>query len=168
MSPSIFPVILSFVVLLSGAVQAQEPVAEPPAAASAPVKSAEELAIEAQARAFSASTQTMQDEIVAAWPDGDFEAILQPRREEAGALADRMEAFLRAYAATLDGEARAAEDARTTRSIAHVRQLPDLIGQVVMRGLKARDEAAAALPADTPDAPPTTPAQTASGDPDET
>lgn len=121
---------------------AQEAAVAPQAVSPAVIveKSEEEKAIEAQAVALTDSLKVMQDEIVAAWPDGNFEAILQPRRDLARTLGDRMEAFMKARTASMSpGPERDKDELEAERSAAQVRALPDMVHSVVIKGLRARD-----------------------------
>lgn len=138
---------------------AQEGPGTPAATESAPVapaaesaepaeKSEEEREIESMAAAFSANLVKMQDALVAAYPDGDVETIMQPRREEAGLLADRIASFLRAKTDAMEpGAARTEAEASDAKAANQVRQLPDVIKSMVLRGLAAAAAAETATPA---------------------
>lgn len=118
------------------------PASDTPAPAE---KSDEERAIEAMAVAFRDSLVKMQDEMVAAYPDGDMEAIVQPRREEAIALSDRMGAFLKARTDAMEpGPARDEAAAADADRLSQVRRLPDVVKGWVLKGLAA--SAATATP----------------------
>lgn len=123
-------------------------------------KSEEEREIESMAVAFSANLVKMQDALVAAYPDGDIEAVMQPVREEAGLLADRIASFLRAKTDAMEpGAARTEAEASDAKAANQVRQLPDVIKSVVLRGLAAAAaaETDAPQPAEEGETPPPAP-----------
>ncbi|PZU61736.1 MAG: hypothetical protein DI552_02175 [Brevundimonas sp.] len=128
----------------------------PPSAAAE--KSPEERAIEAKAAALRDGLVRMQDELVAAWPDGDKEAIIAPYRVQADDLAASAEAFLNARAEA----ATAAETAEALRKEAvengsKIRAMPDLIARTVLHALA--NPRPAPEPQPEPQAQPDTPAQ---------
>lgn len=128
---------------------------EAPAAAE---KSPQEQAIEAKATALRDGLVRMQDELVAAWPDGDKEAIIAPYRVQADDLADAAEAFLNARAdAAADAETAQALRDEAVNSGAKIRAMPDLIARTVLHALANPRPAPEAQPA--PQAPTETPAQ---------
>ena len=91
----------------------------------------------------------MQDELVAAYPDGDMEAIMQPRRDRAIGLSNRISAFLTARTDVMEpGPAREEAVAADAKSVEQIRRLPDVIKSVVLRGLAAA-AAQPAMPAPT-------------------
>ncbi|WP_292071111.1 hypothetical protein [Brevundimonas sp. UBA7534] len=129
--------------------------ASAPAAAE---KSPEEQAIEAKATALRDGLVRMQDELVAAWPDGDKEAIIAPYRVQADDLAASAEAFLNARAdAAADAEAAQALRDEAVNNGAKIRAMPDLIARTVLHALANPRPAPDAQPA--PQAPPETPVQ---------
>lgn len=123
----------------------------PPAAAE---KSPEERAIETKAAALRDGLVRMQDELVAAWPDGDKEAIIAPYRVQADDLAASAEAFLNARAeAATDAETAEALRKEAVENGSKIRAMPDLIARTVLHAL------ANPRPAPEPQPEPDTPAQ---------
>lgn len=120
---------------------AAPPTAESPAEPTTPPapKSAEELAVEAQARDLSQAMRRMQDELVAAYPGGDVEAIVAPYRAQADALAGQVETLLTARAAAAaTPEERAALEAERDANGPKIRAMPDTIARTVMHALANR------------------------------
>lgn len=103
--------------------------------APAPEKSPEERAVEAKAVALRDALVRMQDELVAAWPDGDNEAIIAPYRVQADDLADAVEAFLNTQAETAEPEAAQALRAEASQNGPKIRAMPDLIARTVLHAL---------------------------------
>ena len=123
------------------------PVAPAAESAEPAEKSEEEREIESMAVTFSANLVKMQDALVAAYPDGDMEAVMQPVREEAGLLADRIGSFLKTKTDAMEpGSARTEAEASDAKAANQVRQLPDVIKSVVLRGLAAAAAAETATP----------------------
>ena len=115
-------------------------------------KSPEERAIEAKAAALRDALVRMQDELVAAWPDGDKEAIIAPYRAQAADLAASAETFLNARAeATADAETAQALRDEAVNNGAKIRAMPDLIARTVLQALANPKPAPEAQPdASTP------------------
>lgn len=115
-------------------------------------KSPEERAIEAKAAALRDALVRMQDELVAAWPDGDKEAIIAPYRVQAADLAASAETFLNARAeAAADAETAQALRDEATNNGAKIRAMPDLIARTVLQALANPKPAPEAQPdASTP------------------
>lgn len=156
----------------------QASAASAPAADTVPVvvptKSAEELAIEAQAVAFRTAMVAMQEELVKTSTPEEADAIVARYQPQAEALADRIDAFLIAHANQPENEANRQQlltDA--TNAVARVRSLPTFIrlaiDQAIANGKAQAEAAAAAAPsADVPAepaAPPAEPAPPAPADP---
>lgn len=142
------------------------PVAPEAAAPEAPAaKSAEELAIEVEAAAFSAAMKAMQDELVKTTTPQEADAVVAKYQPQADALADRMSAFLLANA---DRPENAAERegllTEAARGVRFVRELPAFIrtavDQAIARG-NARAAAQAAAEAAAEAASEATPAEPA-------
>ena len=129
-----------------------------------PAKSAEELAIEGQAVAFSAAMRTMQDELVKTTTLQEADAVVAKYQPQADALADRMSAFLLANADRPENAAEREELlTEAARGVRFVRELPAFIrsavDQAVARGnaiaaAQAAGPAAPAEPAPAPEAAP--------------
>lgn len=140
--------------------------AAPEAAApeAPPVKSAEELAIETEAVAFSAAMRTMQDELVKTTTPQEADAVVAKYQPQADVLADRMSAFLLANADRPENAAEREELlTEAARGVRFVRELPAFIrsavDQAVARGnaiaaAQAAGQAAPAEPAPAPEAAP--------------
>ncbi len=157
--------------VLASPVLAQEtPAPAAPAAPEAaapeapPVKSAEELAIETEAVAFSAAMRTMQDELVKTTTPQEADAVVAKYQPQADVLADRMSAFLLANADRPENAAEREELlTEAARGVRFVRELPAFIrsavDQAVARGnaiaaAQAAGQAAPAEPAPAPEAAP--------------
>ncbi len=156
-------------VLAAPALAQEAPVpasAAPEAAApeAPPVKSAEELAIETEAVAFSAAMRTMQDELVKTTTPQEADAVVAKYQPQADVLADRMSAFLLANADRPENAAEREELlTEAARGVRFVRELPAFIrsavDQAVARGnaiaaAEAAGQTAPAEPAPAPEAAP--------------
>jgi len=150
----------AFAVLTSPALAQETPASPAPAAAQAaasetpaPATSAEELAIETEAAAFSAAMKVMQDELVKTTTREEADAVVAKYQPQADALADRMSAFLLANADRPENAAEREELlTEAARGVRFVRELPafirSAIDQAVARGnALAAEEAAPAQPA---------------------
>jgi len=130
---------------------------------AAPAKSAEELAIETEAVAFSAAMRTMQDELVKTTTPQEADAVVAKYQPQADALADRMSAFLLANADRPENAAEREELlTEAARGVRFVRELPAFIrsavDQAVARGNAiAAGQAAPAEPAPAPEPAPAAP-----------
>lgn len=152
--------------VLASPALAQEASAAPatPETAAAPAKSAEELAIEAQAKEFSDAMVRMQNELVNTTAPEEADAITARYQPDADALADRMNVFLIAHANQPENEA-SRQDllAQATLAVRRVRELPGFIRSAIDQARAqaiARGQAAAAA-GETP----TEPAETGSATP---
>lgn len=131
---------------------------EAPAAAETPVvaptKSAEEVAIEAEAVAFRTAMTAMQEELVKTTTPEEGDAIVARYQPQAEALADRMNAFLLANAEKPENAANRDELlSKAAQGVDFVRRMPAFIRVAV-------DEAVARGRAEPP-APPAEPASPA-------
>jgi hypothetical protein len=117
---------------------------------------------------FRDSLVAMQDEIIVAYPD-NIEAIVQPRRDEARALAALMGVFLEARReAIASASERSEAEEADAKALVQIQRLPDLIRSVVTRGLAealARAENPPAAEGDVATLPPVRPG-TPDGTPD--
>ena len=156
-------------VLAAPALAQEAPVpasAAPEAAApeAPPVKSAEELAIETEAVAFSAAMRTMQAELVKTTTPQEADAVVAKYQPQADVLADRVGALLPANAGRPENAAEREELlAEAARGVGFVRELPAFIrsavDQAVARGnaiaaAEAAGQTAPAEPAPAPEAAP--------------
>lgn len=140
-----------------------------PETAAAPAKSAEELAIEAQAKEFSDAMVRMQDELVNTTTPEEADAVTARYRPDADALADRMSAFLIAHANQPENEASRQELlAQATIAVQRVRELPAFIRSAIEQARAqaiARGQAAGAAAGETPAEPAEPAAPAASAEP---
>ena len=143
--------------VLAAPALAQQASAAPadPQAAAAPTKSAEELAIEAQAKEFSDAMVRMQNELVKTTTAEEADAVVAGYQPMAEALADRIDAFLTAHANQPENEANRQELlTQATNAVSRVRGLPAFIrsavDQAIANGKAQAAAAAAAAPADAP------------------
>lgn len=144
-------ILTAVLAVLAAPALAQEAAAAPatPEAAVALAKSAEELAIEAQAKEFSDAMVRMQDELVKTTTPEEADAIVAGYQPMAEALADRINAFLIAHANQPENEINR-QDLLTqaNNAVSRVRSLPAFIRSAVDQAVangKARDAAAAAV-----------------------
>ena len=139
-------------VLASPALAQEAPAAPAAPEAVAPetapsAKSAEELAIEAEAAAFSAAMKAMQDELVKTTTPQEADAVVVKYQPQADALADRMSAFLLANADRPENAAEREELlTEAARGVRFVRELPAFIRSAVDQAV-ARGNAQAAAQA---------------------
>ena len=166
-------ILTAVLAVLASPVLAQEasPTAETPAApdaVAAPAKSTEELAIEAEAKAFSEALVKMQQELVVITTPEEGDAVVARYQPQADALADHMSVYLLAYADRPENAAeREALLSDAAKAVASVRGFPAFIrsavDQAVARG-NARAAAAEAAQA-APEPAPASDAAPASADP---
>lgn len=144
MNPMLAFAACALALVLSPSSASAQAASEPQAQAASPSleaaplveKSPEELAIETKALALREALVRMQDELVAAWPNGDSEAIIAPYRPQANELADAIEAFLTTRAGAMaDPEARQAATTEAVEAAGKIRSLPDGIARTVLEAL---------------------------------
>lgn len=155
------PLAATAALLLAGPVLAQEAAPTAPAAAApaAPerVKSAEELALEADAQAFQSRMQAMRGEIGAAMQasagdqakaTADIDLVLARYQPEIDGFAGKVETFLNGQAAlTSDEGQKQGLAAAATQASASIRTIPDQVRASVQQAFTAAATAPAAAPA---------------------
>lgn len=156
------PLAATAALLLAGPVLAQEAAPTAPAAAAAPaaperVKSAEELALEADAQAFQGRMQAMRGEIGAAMQasagdqakaTADIDLVLSRYQPEIDGFAGKVETFLNGQAAlTSDEGQKQGLAAAATQASASIRTIPDQVRASVQQAFTTAAAAPAAAPA---------------------